>query len=257
MTGEHIELLRLGDAELLARAIADPATPDFVVIRAVTALGDDPPDRLARSTAMGWQFVTDVRRQVAKGGAAAMLGGAPSARERVLDAATHQISCTGRPEVAIRAVSAAACVPLRTVYRLYAPAALIQTCQRRAQTIWRARFQHRVLAAGSGARERLFAVIGVIDDWVGSHRFRGDLALWAQASFAGDPRDDGLREHLAEIDRFATGLARTANLAAPCEFGAFVATSVAGATAWFDRRAEARAASVAVIERLIAASCGG
>jgi AcrR family transcriptional regulator len=152
------------------------------------------------------------------------------------------------------ALCAEARVPRRTLYRLYSSSAdVVQTCQRRAQTIWRARFEQRVLRRGADPRERLFGVVDLIDEWVGSERFRADLLLVARPSLASELRDDDLREHLAEIERFATALAADAQVAAPHEFGAFVATSVAGASAWFDRRAAARTASVAFVERAVGA----
>jgi hypothetical protein len=46
-------------------------------------------------------------------------------------------------------------------------------------------------------------------------------------------------------------LAADARIAAPNAFGAFVATSVAGAAAWFDRRDAARAASTDFVEHLM------
>ncbi len=92
----------------------------------------------------------------------------------------------------------------------------------------------------------------MLDAWVGSERFRRDQALSARPSFAPELREDDLRDHLAEIERFANGLATAAQLRAPDEFGAFVTTLVAGAAAWFDRREAARAASIAVVERLVA-----
>jgi AcrR family transcriptional regulator len=251
-TGERTGAPRAGERELLAAAIVDPATPDYAVVRALTALGDDSNERLARFTGMGRQFVVEVRRRAARDGAAAMLADAPSVSERILESATEQIVRSGRRDVEMRALCAEARVPRRTLYNLHSSSSdLVQTCQRRAQTIWRARFEQRVLRSGTGARERLFAVVGEIDEWVGSERFRADLLLVARPSLASELRDDDLREHLAEIERFATALAADARIAAPREFGAFVATSVAGASAWFDRRAAARTASVAFVERSI------
>jgi AcrR family transcriptional regulator len=251
-TDERVGALRAGDHELLAAAIADSATADYAVIRALTALGEDTTERLARFTGMGRQFIVEVRRRVGADGVAALLGDAPNVCERILEAATAQIVRRGRREVAMLDLCAEARIPRRTLYNLYSSSAeVIQTCQRRAQTIWRARFEQRVLRSTTAARHRLFAVVDVVDAWVGSERFRADLLLCARPSFAGELREDDLREHLAEIERFATALAAAARLAAPHEFGAFVATSVAGASAWFDRRAAARTASVAFVERML------
>jgi len=251
-TGERLGAWRAGERDLLAAAIVDPATPDYAVVRALTALGEESNERLARLTGMGREFVVEVRRRAARDGAGAVLADAPSVCERILESAVEQIVRSGRREVEMSAVCAEARVPRRTLYNLYRSSAdLVQTCQRRAQTIWRARFEQRVLRSGADARQRLFAVVDVIDAWVGSERFRADLLLVAPPSLASELRADDLREHLAEIERFATALANDALIAAPHEFGAFVATSVAGASAWFDRRAAARTASVAFVERSI------
>ena len=253
-TGERLGAWRAGEYDLLAAAIVDPATPDYAVVRALTALGDESHERLARFTGMGRQFVVEVRRRAARDGAAVLLADAPSVGERILESATEQILRSGRRDVEMCTVCADARVPRRTLYNLYSSSGeLVQTCQRRAQTIWRARFEQRVLRSGTSGRERLFAVVDVIDAWVGSERFRADLLLVARPSLASELREDDLREHLAEIERFATALAADARSAAPHEFGAFVATSVAGASAWFDRRAAARTASVAFVERSIGA----
>jgi hypothetical protein len=143
-------------------------------------------------------------------------------------------------------------VPRRTLYNLYSANELAAACRRRAQTVWRAHFEQSVLGANADANRRLFAVFDALDAWVGGDRFRADQLLWARPSFSDRLRDDDSREHLTEIERFATGLATAAGLASPDAFGAFVATSVAGAAAWFDRRATARAASRGFVEREIA-----
>jgi AcrR family transcriptional regulator len=243
---------RAAERELLAAAIADAATADYAVIRALAALADDTTERLARFTGMGRQFVVEVRRRAAGEGATAVLANPPSVAERILEAATGQIVARGRREVAMLDVCAEARIPRRTLYNAYrSSAVLLRTCQRRGQTRWRARFEQRVLRRCAGARERLFAVVDEVDDWVASPRFHADVLLCARPSFAGALRDDDLREHLAEIERFATGLAARARIAVPHEFGAFLATSVAGASAWYDRREAARGASIAFVERLI------
>ncbi|MBV8367583.1 MAG: TetR/AcrR family transcriptional regulator [Candidatus Eremiobacteraeota bacterium] len=249
-TGERLGASCAGERDVLAAAIADPATPDYAVVRALAALGGESNERLARFTGMGREFVVEVRRRAACDGAAAVLAGAPSVCERILESATEQIVASGRRDVEMRALCAAARVPRRTLYNLYSSSTdLVQTCQRRAQTIWRARFEQRVVRSSTDARGRLFAVVDAIDAWVGSTRFRADLLLVARPSLASELRDDDLREHLAEIERFATALAADARVRGPHAFGAFVATSVAGASAWFDRRAAARTASVAFVER--------
>jgi hypothetical protein len=109
-----------------------------------------------------------------------------------------------------------------------------------------------VLRASVNPRARLFAVIEAIDAWVASDRFRADQILCARPSFAQRLADDDLREHLAEIDRFATALGVAAGLSSPHAFGAFGAASVAGAAGWFDRRAAARDAGIGCVERELA-----
>jgi AcrR family transcriptional regulator len=202
---------------------------------------------------MGRQFVTDARRRVVEAGAAALLEDAPTLHERVLETATRQIVQRGRDGLTMWALAREAEIPRRTLYNLYATSGeLVDACRRRAQTIWRARFEHRVLGADARSARRLLAIVDAVDAWVASERFRVDEALRGRPSFTDDVRSDDLREHLAEIDRFATALAVEARIASPHAFGAFVAMMVAGATAWVDRRDAVHAASVGFVERLIA-----
>jgi AcrR family transcriptional regulator len=251
MTGGRDDALPAEDRALLAAVITDPGMPDYLTIRALAALADD--ERVARLSAMGRQFVADVRRRAREDGAAALLAHAPSVLERVLETATRQLVRDAPHGLTMRTVSREAGIPRRTLYNLYASSdELVDACRRRAQTIWRARFEQTVLDGDPQPARRLLGVIEAIDAWVRSARFRDDEALRARPSFANDVRADDLREHLAEIDRFATALAADARVAAPHAFGAFVATVVAGASAWFDRRAAARTASIAFVERLIA-----
>ncbi|HYW55226.1 MAG TPA: TetR/AcrR family transcriptional regulator [Dongiaceae bacterium] len=245
--------LQDGERAALAAAVAAWSTADYVAVRALTALSEDAHDRVARFTAMGRDFVADVRRRAREGGADALLRGGMSADERILETATHQILQPGWRELTMSTVSDRTGIPRRTLYNKYPTCAeLVEACRRRGQTIWRARFEQRVLGAAPSAPQRLFAAVDVVAEWVVSERFRRDQALHARPSFAEQLNDDDLREHLAEIDRFATALAADAELRAPHEFGAFVTTLVAGASAWFDRCDAARAASVAVVERLVA-----
>jgi AcrR family transcriptional regulator len=251
MTGERDDALPAEVRALLSAAVADPAMPDYVAIRALAALAGD--ERIARLTAMGRQFVADVRRRAQQAGPAALLADAPNVLERVLETATRQIVRGAPHGLTMWTVSREAGIPRRTLYNLYASSdELVGACRRRAQTLWRARFEQRVLGSDPRPVRRLFSVVDAIEAWVRSERFRDDEVLRALPSFADDVRADDLREHLAEIDRFATGLALDAGVPAPHAFGAFVATAVAGASAWFDRRGAARAASVTFVERLIA-----
>ncbi len=256
MTRElSLDVLAADARASLAAALADCTAPGYVTVRALVALGDERDDRVARFTAMGRQFVTDVRRRVRQAGVDALLNDVPSVDERVLDTAARQVAERGGDGLTMQAVAAEARIPRRTLYNLYSGSGeLVGACCRRAQTIWRARFEQRVRSAQPEAKQRLFAVVEAIDAWVASDRFRPDQALCARPAFAGALRDDDFREHLAEIDRFATLLAVDALVTVPGAFGAFTATSIAGAAAWFDRREAARAASVAFIERLMEGS---
>jgi hypothetical protein len=232
-------------------AIADEATPGYVAVRALIALGDETPERLARSTAMGREFVANVRRQVVEGKGAAVLTERPTTVERVLDTATGQIIAAGRCELAFGGVSAALGIPRRTLHRLFTASELLEACQRRALTMWRARFVQRIQRADADDVERLYIVVDAIAAWVGSERFHGDQVL--RPAFSADARDDELREFYAAIERFATSLAHRAQLKDPRAFGIFVVTNVAGAAAWLDRREEAHAAAHAFVERLTGA----
>ncbi|HWT04807.1 MAG TPA: hypothetical protein VN224_03550 [Xanthomonadales bacterium] len=252
-TEQRIFAIVAGVREQLAAAVADGSARDYVTIRAIAAASSERDDRVARLTAMGRDFVTDVRRRARTGGVAALLAEPPSLRERVLESATRQIVADdGRELVTMQRLARDSGIPRRTLYNLYAAAELDAACRRRSQTIWRVRFEHAVLAATADPKRRLFAVIDALDAWVGSKRFRVDLALSARPRITERPQDDDLREHLAEIDRFATELGVAARLASPSVFAAFVAMSVAGAAAWYDRRAAARAASIVFVERELA-----
>jgi AraC-like DNA-binding protein len=239
--------------EQLAAVLANDAAPDYVSIRAIVAMASERDDRIARLTAMGREFVTDVRRRARAGDVAPLLAEGPSLPERILESATRRIVADdGREPLTMQRLSRDTGIPRRTLYNLYAAADLDAACRRRSQTIWRARFEQAVLAATADPKRRLFAVFDAFDAWVGSRRFRGDQALCARPSVTERLQDDDVREHLAEIDRFATALGVAARLASPNTFAAFVATSVAGAAAWYDRRAAARAASIVFVEREIA-----
>jgi hypothetical protein len=256
MTGESIEL-RAGEREILGAALACWSTAGHLAVRALTALSEDGHERIARLTAMGREFVVDVRRRARDEGARALLAAEPTDDERIFEAATQQIVQPGPRELMLSTVSDETGIPLRTLYNKgMASGELIEMCRRRGQTIWRAHFEQRVLRASPSPRERLVAAVGEIADWVGGERFRCDQMLRARPSFAPELRDDALREHLAEIDRFATALAGEAEVAAPHEYGALIATLVAGAAAWFDRREAARAASLGAVERMIASALG-
>lgn len=243
-----------GRAQLDA-AIADARSPDYVRIRAIAAIGNERADVLARLTAMGREFVHEVQSRARAGGITALLAEPPSLHERILESATRQIVAdNGRELVMMQRLSRDSGIPRRTLYNLYAARELDAACRRRAQTVWRARFEHAALAATPDPKLRLFAAIDALDAWVGSHGFHADQALCARPSVSERLQDDDLREHLSEVDRFATNLAAAARIASPSVYGAFIAINVAGAAAWYDRRAAARAASSVFIEREIARS---
>jgi hypothetical protein len=238
--------------EQLAAAIGASAH-DYVAIRAIVATGRERDDRIARLTAMGREFVTEVRRRARDRDVAALLAEPPSLRERVLECATCQIVLEdGRELVTMQRLSRDGGIPRRTLYNMYSASELDAACRRRSQTIWRARFEHAVLGSTADPKRRLFAVFDTLGAWVGSDRFRADQALCARPAITERQQDDDMREHLAEIDRFATELGAAARLAAPGAFAAFVVTSVAGALGWYDRRAAAHSASIAFVEREIA-----
>jgi hypothetical protein len=242
-----------GELERFAAVLADGAAPDYVCIRAIIAMANEREGRVARLTAMGRDFVTEVRRRVRAGDTSALLAEAPCRREGILESATRQIVAgDGRTPLAMQKLSRDSGIPRSTLCNLYSTAQLDAACRRRSHTVWRARFEHAVLAATDDPKRRLVAVFDVFDAWVASPRFRADQALWARPSITERLADDDVREHLCEVDRFATALGAAAGLASPRTFGAFVATSAAGAAAWYDRRAAARAASMAFVEREIA-----
>ncbi len=255
MRGDAFVPLSGADRQRFEAALDDATVPGYVTVRAVIALGVEGSERLARATAMGREFVAGVRRRVAEGRGAALLVDRPSTVERVLDAATQQLVAAGRAELAIGEVAAAVRIPRRTLYRSYDAGELIEACQRRATTLWRARFMRRIQRADASDVERLFLVVDAIADWVGTARFQGDQLLFPP--LAAGARGDEFREHVSALVHFGTELARRAQVAEAAAFGIFVATSVIGAAAWAERRDEARAAAISIVERLVGASRRG
>src|SRR3981081_1843968 len=114
MRGESTVLLA-GERKRLAAAIVAWDAADYVAVRALAALSDDTLERVGRFTAMGRQFVAEVRRRVRGDGAAALLGEKASAPERVLEAATYQIVHPGPRELTMRSVADGAGVARRTL----------------------------------------------------------------------------------------------------------------------------------------------
>ncbi|MEA2786633.1 MAG: hypothetical protein QOF71_2737, partial [Candidatus Eremiobacteraeota bacterium] len=170
------------ERERFAAVLADGTAPDYVSIRAIVALADEGDDRLARFTAMGREFVTEVRRRVRAGDASNLLAEAPNQLERILDSATRQlIASGGRRLPVIQALARDTGMARRTLCKLYSAYELDAACRRRAHTVWRARFEYAVLAATNDPKRRLLAVIDTLDAWVGTNRFRADLALSARS----------------------------------------------------------------------------
>ena len=235
----------------LIATIAEPATPDYVTVRAIAALGEDDNDRLGRFTAMGRGFVIEARRRFVEAGAEALFGDPLDSRERIFETATDQVAQPGRARLKMDDLVQQLDIPRRTLYNIAGSSARLGgDCRRRAQTIFRMRLRHRVRATPDPV-QRLFAVFEELDAWLSSEQFVRDQALCARPTFAADLRNDDAREHLAEIDRFAAGLAGDAKLAEPWLYGAFVTAVVAGALGWYDRRAAGRASALALLERLL------
>jgi hypothetical protein len=239
-----------GESEQLVAVLRRGTTPDYVMIRAFVAAAHEQDDRLARFTGMGREFVADVRRTVRNDGVGALLTAAASLRECVMESATRQFVAGASGVLpTMQQLSRDLGIPRRTLYNVHSATEIAAACRRRAQTIWRVRFERSVLDATANPASRLFAVFDSLHAWAGSDRFRADHMLSARPSFAQRVQDDDFREHLAEIERFATALGAAARLTPPSTFGAFVATNVAGAAAWYDRRAAARDACVSFVER--------
>src|SRR5581483_7502637 len=161
---------------VLQAAIGSPETPDYALIRAVAALDDGETRRMGRLTAMGRPFVTGARRTIRERGASALLDDPPSPQERLLDVATARIRA-GHADFAMREIEREAEIPHRTVYNAYTKTALVQACRRRAQTVWRTRYERRVLLAhqdpaATGHRDRSDSRVGGI----GAIRGRSSLA---------------------------------------------------------------------------------
>ncbi len=238
---------------LLQAALGDPERPGYAAIRAVAALDDDDVRRMGRLTAMGRPFVIDVRDKVRVAGAGALLDAAPSPQERLLEIGTRYVR-TGSSRFTMKQVEAEAAMPHRTVYNSYRKPALIEACRRRAQTIWRARFAQRVFATEPDPRRRPVTAIDLILAWVGSPAFAGDQALRIPASFSTERRDDDLREHLDALVRFGTAIADEAEFFLPEQYGTYLATTIEGASVWYDRRSAAYAAALSFVEMLLAKS---
>jgi|GEM_PF-1762086 len=238
----------------LQAVIADPATPGYATIRAVAALGDDDVRRAARQTAMGREFVLDARRTARERGAETLLDAPPMPLERLLDAGTARVR-GGETSWTMKHVEADAQIPHRTLYNAFRKPALIEACSRRAQLMWRARFAQRVRDEQPDPMRRPITLIDLLFAWVGSAAFAGDQRLRIRASsFVRERRDDDLREHLDAIVRFATEIADEAEMLLPEQYGVFVAATVEGAAAWFDRRSAGYAGAIAFVETLLARS---
>ncbi|HZO92837.1 MAG TPA: hypothetical protein VFB22_03630 [Candidatus Baltobacteraceae bacterium] len=238
---------------VLQAAIGSPETPDYALIRAVAALDDGETRRMGRLTAMGRPFVTGARRTIRERGASALLDDPPSPQERLLDVATARIRA-GHADFAMREIEREAEIPHRTVYNAYTKTALVQACRRRAQTVWRTRYERRVLLAHQDPARRPVTAIDLILAWVGSAQFAGDQALRIRPDFTRERRDDDLREHIDELVRFGTTIADEAEMLLPEQYGVYLAATVEGAAAWFDRRSAGYAAAIMMVETLLARS---
>ena len=173
---------------------------------------------------------------------------ASSRARRARSSPTTAASC-----VTMQRLSRDSGIPRRTLYNLYAARELDAACRRRAQTVWRARFEHA--RAGRDGRSEAAAV-------------RGDRRARRVGRIGPVPRRSGaVRAPVrSPSGRRTTTCASTLPRSTasrrswqpprgshrPSAFAAFVATSVAGAAAWYDRRAAARAASIVFVEREIA-----
>jgi AcrR family transcriptional regulator len=149
-------------------------------------------------------------------------------------------------------VAAAAGISRRTLYRLFTASALIDACERRAMTIWRARFERRIHSAKVDAVGRLFLVADDIADWVVSERFHADQVL--RPASVEDPRGGALSEHMEALRTFGIGLAQEAHVEEPERFGHWLALNVAGVAAWVNRRQEAHSLAIGNIENLTGTS---
>src|SRR5437660_1356040 len=69
----------------LAAALGDASARDYVTIREIVAASDERDERVPRLTAMGREFVNDVRHRARAGGVAALLAEPPTLHERVLE----------------------------------------------------------------------------------------------------------------------------------------------------------------------------
>lgn len=229
----------------LEAAIVAETTPDFLVIRALVALGEETPERLARVTGMGREFVAEMRRYVLRGRTLDVLRTRPNSTERLMEAATERLRATGGREISIAELASAVGIARRSLHRRYSSRTLGEACRRRAATIWRARFVGNVRNAREEPTRLLFRAIDALAAWTASERFRLDLALWP--AFAGDSAGDDLREHIDAIARFGTQLAQDAAVTNAPAIGAFLAVNVAGAATWLDRREEAYAGAIAFV----------
>lgn len=246
--GDARALTRAEREDLVAAIVAD-TTADYVVVRALIALGEDAPERLARATGMGREFVAHVRWHVEAGRVSELLRKRPNVAERLMEAATANIVASGGRELSIAEVALAVGIARRTLHRQYTARSLSEASRRRAMTIWRCRLVHRVRVAHADAAQRLFGVIDALVAWSAADRFRSDLVLWPKLS--ADQEGEDLRDHLAAIARFTTSLAEEAAAADPRALGAFVALNVAGAAAWLDHADGARDAALAFIARTV------
>ena len=150
------------------------------------------------------------------------LGGADSARERILNAAYDLFSQHGLQAVGINSVVEHSGVAKRTLYRHFASKdeLIVEFLRLREQRWTRDWLQREVEQRAALPEERLLAIFDVFHDWFQKDDLEGCsfINVLLEVDDRASPVRQASVEHLAEIRRFLEQLAMEAGIESPNDF---------------------------------------
>ncbi|MBU5422837.1 TetR family transcriptional regulator [Cellulomonas hominis] len=175
-------------------------------------------------------------------------------REQVLDAADRLYYSRGIQAVGMDELRAAAGVPLKRLYRLFASKdAIVAEVLRRRHALWEEGLTAAVIAAGT-PRDRLLAIYDYLAGWFAQGDFHGCMFINAFGELGGCSSEvaDLAREHKAGFQAYVAELVEVAGgppvLAAQLAILAEGAQTTAAISGSPDAAAQARAAAVTLID---------
>lgn len=175
-------------------------------------------------------------------------------REQVLDAADRLYYSRGIQAVGMDELRAAAGVPLKRLYRLFASKdAIVAEVLRRRHALWEEGLTAAVIAAGT-PRDRLLAIYDYLAGWFAQGDFHGCMFINAFGELGGCSSEvaDLTREHKAGFQAYVAELVEVAGgppvLAAQLAILAEGAQTTAAISGSPDAAAQARAAAVTLID---------